>query len=210
MNGHLETSTLTLNSSHFKTNQCETKAPITATNFWRPFTIELIRENAFTGLSLEKKIRKNVFVRASFSSDLNLKSRLITNPSSTVSRPESFFVNSPVGIKLSMGFMFNILNIDCINTSIRSGLEIGMKQKSEEIFFGSRVSRLLGQVPLLIQFRFLKHYSIDFGVKPSVDRLIYPGTISSVLTNQFFYEWEERSFQTQIHIGLRYTFAEKQ
>lgn len=207
VNGQLETSSLALNSNYFETNQRQTKAPITATNFWRPFTIELNSNGVFHGISLEKQIKKSVFVRASFSSDFEFKTKAFAINTTINTFSPVTIQYSPIGIQMSLGVLFNILNLDCINTSLRTGLEFGLRQKPDVAFYGTRISKAVVEVPILLQYNFKGNYSFNIGIIPSVFRTYSP---DFNFGSEFFYEFIPATYEIPFHFGLRYTFAEKQ
>ncbi len=196
--GQEEAKLLDLRLSSQSTN--ENLASNSSTSFWRPFTIELNANQHYLGIGIEKELKKRIFARASFSSDFHI------NPLLGIDDIELNQLSYFIGYKFSSGILVNVLNFESINTSVRTGLEFGISQKPEEDFYLARVSSLLIETPILLEFRFLRNYSINFGIRPSLERYLNIGT-GLTLTNGIFYDYPAELTLDQYHLGLRYTFA---
>lgn len=149
---------------------------------WKPFTLELNSTIYYThGLSLEKEIKNNFYARASASSDFV---------------KHEFRKTTPRVMKLSIGVVYN-LDLEIPGTSLRTGIELGVKTQPDGSFFGDIRPSGLIDVPLLVAIKVSEKISLNIGA------------ISSYHRSSDLNDWEHNIYLfDRPHLALRYTFID--
>ena len=171
---------------------------------WKPFTIELNTSTLGHGFAIEKQLTQNTSLRVGVSSDFKRE-----------------YYSNTRGYKINFGALYNVLNFHSL--SLRSGLELGMRKDSYYGYPGGGIGGFiicgmptaedinLGflEIPLLLQFRISKRFSLDLGAKLLYQKpMEFTEMISREKTDFSYYADQMENNLMNYHLALRYTFTD--
>jgi hypothetical protein len=114
---------------------------------------------------------------------------------------------------MAFGALYNFIEYDRL--ALRTGLNLGMRSMVNDYYHEGIIGCFVGEldpikavfaeIPFQIQLRFLENFSFDFGVSSFIQKQVQMTQIMRGLDNRSYVPTTEFAY----HLGLRYTFAEK-